>query len=137
MIFSLQIITPKSFIMEQMIDLKDLLKHEIMDLHSAEKQIIDALPSMIEKAGNDKLKAALKDHLNITEKQKNRLEEIQQLMGDPTADENTKKRGLFANLFGGEEKCKGMEGLISEGKKLMEADMSPEASDAAIIGAAH
>ena len=57
MIFSLQIIAPKNFIMEQMIDLKDLLKHEIMDLHSAEQQIIDALPSMIEKdEGKDGLK---------------------------------------------------------------------------------
>ena len=123
--------------MEQVIDLKDLLKHEIMDLHSAEKQIIDALPSMIEKAGNDKLKAALRDHLKVTEKQKERLEEIQQLMGDESsAEENGERRGFFSRLFSGEEKCKGMEGLIKEGEKLMGADMSPEASDAAIIGAA-
>jgi len=122
--------------MEQVIDLKDLLKHELMDLHSAEQQIIDALPSMIDKAGNDKLKAALKDHLKVTEKQKERLEELQQSMGDSTASENNERRGLFSDLFGGEEKCKGMEGLIAEGEKLMGADMSPEASDAAIIASA-
>ena len=122
--------------MEQMIDLKDLLKHEIMDLHSAEKQIIDALPSMIEKATNDKLKSALKDHLKVTENQKKRLEELQQMMGENEEGKNSERPGLFSRLFGGEEKCKGMEGLIAEGKKLMEADMSPEASDAAIIASA-
>jgi ferritin-like metal-binding protein YciE len=57
--------------MEPMIDLKDLLKHEVMDLYSAEQQIIDALPAMIEKAQNGKLKTALKDHLKVTEEQKN------------------------------------------------------------------
>ncbi|GAC1384657.1 MAG: hypothetical protein NVSMB45_12820 [Ginsengibacter sp.] len=46
--------------MEQMIDLSDLLKHEIMDLYSVESQIIDALPNMIEKALNPSLKKALK-----------------------------------------------------------------------------
>jgi ferritin-like metal-binding protein YciE len=122
--------------MEQMIDLKDLLKHEIMDLHSAEQQIIDALPSMIEKANNSKLKTALKDHLKVTEDQKKRLEELQKILGENEESETSEKRGLFSRLFGGEEKCKGMEGLITEGKKLMGADMSPEVSDAAIIAAA-
>ncbi len=67
--------------MEKLIDLRDLLKHEILDLHSAEEQIIDALPVMIEKANNKDLKAALTEHLKITEKQKERLEEIQMQMG--------------------------------------------------------
>ncbi len=56
--------------MEKVIDLKDLLKHEIVDLYSAEEQIIEALPLMIEKAGNEKLKATLQEHLRITEEQK-------------------------------------------------------------------
>ena len=34
--------------MEKIIDLKDLLKHEILDLYSAEEQIIEGLPKMIE-----------------------------------------------------------------------------------------
>lgn len=154
--------------MEKVIDLKDLLKHEIMDLYSAEEQIIEALPMMIEKAGNDKLKAALQDHLNVTQNQKSRLDEIKQLLsedensgededsgeektsGEDEASDNSeasgkgnssenkeeKKPGFFSRLFGGEEKCKGMEGLIAEGKKMMSADMSPEAADAAIIGSA-
>ena len=42
--------------MEKMSDLRDLLKHEIYDLYSAEEQIIKALPAMIEKANNWQLK---------------------------------------------------------------------------------
>ncbi len=41
--------------METMINLNDLLKHEVMDLYSAEEQIIEALPAMIEKAKNPEL----------------------------------------------------------------------------------
>lgn len=138
--------------MEKVIDLKDLLKHEIIDLYSAEEQIIEALPMMIEKAGNDKLKAALQEHLRITEEQKNRLDEVKQLMAEAEAENengqdnnedengdgsNQKKGGFLSRLFGTEgEKCKGMEGLISEGQKMMSSDMSAEAADAAIIASA-
>ncbi len=128
-----------------MIDLRDLLKHEIMDLYSAEEQIIEAMPSMIDKANNGKLKTALKEHLRITEKQKARLEEIQKLMGETGGEANAEidagtesNPGFFSRLFGGggAEKCKGMEGLISEGEKMMGEDMSPEVLDAAIIAGA-
>lgn len=127
-----------------MIDLRDLLKHELMDLYSAEEQIIEAMPSMIEKANNGTLKTALKEHLKVTEKQKARLEEIQKMMGDTQSEENaetdsgTEKPGFFSRLFGGggAQKCKGMEGLISEGEKMMGEDMSPEVLDALIIASA-
>ncbi|MEO6330618.1 MAG: ferritin-like domain-containing protein [Ginsengibacter sp.] len=125
--------------METVIDLKDLLKHEITDLYSAEQQIIEALPLMIEKAGNGKLKTALKDHLKVTKDQKARLDEIKELLGEPAPNGNgggDKKPGFFSRLFGGSDKCKGMEGLITEGEKMMSADMSPEAADAAIIASA-
>ncbi len=46
--------------METMINLNDLLKHEIMDLYSAEVQIIEAMPHMIDKARNPELKKALR-----------------------------------------------------------------------------
>ena len=68
--------------MAQINDLKDLLKHEILDLYSAEEQIIEALPKMIEKAANADLKKALSDHLKVTEAQKNRLDEIKEMMGE-------------------------------------------------------
>ena len=124
--------------MTQIIDLRDLLKHEILDLYSAEEQIIDALPKMIDKATNAGLKKALTGHLKVTKEQKNRLDEIKGLMGEGQDDGTKEKKGFFSKLFGGSagEKCKGTEGLIKEGEKMMGEDMTEEVMDAAIIGAA-
>ncbi len=124
--------------METMINLNDLLKHEIMDLYSAEEQIIEALPGMIDKAKNPELKKALSEHLRITEEQKSRLDKIKQSFGEGEGEEEGgEKKGFFSRLFGGGgEKCKGMEGLITEGEKIMKADISPEDLDAAIIASA-
>jgi ferritin-like metal-binding protein YciE len=124
--------------MPQITDLSDLLKHEILDLYSAEVQIIDALPKMIDKAKNRQLKTALNDHLKVTELQKARLDEIKGLMGEKQDKDSGEKKGFFSKLFGGSgtEKCKGTEGLIKEGEKIMGEDMSPQVMDAAIIGAA-
>ena len=75
-----------------MINLKDLLVHEVHDLYSAEEQIIAALPKMIEKAGNNQLKKALQDHLKVTEQQKNRLDEVKKLLiGGEEANESKGK----------------------------------------------
>lgn len=124
--------------MEKLVDLKDLLRHEVQDLISAEDQIIEAMPAMIEKANNGELKKALRDHLRVTGEQRKRLDKVNQLMGDaeeaPAAGE---KKGLFGRLFGsGGHKCKGMEGLITEGQKVMGEDMNEEVLDAAIIAVA-
>src|SRR5436190_13689538 len=116
----------KTFFMEPMIGLKDLLKHEIVDLYSAEEQIIEALPPMIDKAKNGDLKKALQEHLKITEEQKKRLDQVQQLLSEDNENEKSQepgeeKKGFFSRLFrgsNGKEKCKGMEGLITEGKKI-------------------
>ncbi|MBA2250373.1 MAG: ferritin-like domain-containing protein [Chitinophagaceae bacterium] len=120
-----------------MIDLRDLLKHEILDLYSAEEQIIEGLPKMIEKANNADLKKALRDHLKVTEQQKDRLDKVKQFFGEED-EGNQEKKGFFSRLFGGSggEKCKGTEGLIKEGEKMMGEDMSPEVMDAAIIASA-
>jgi ferritin-like metal-binding protein YciE len=122
----------KTIFMENMNQLRDLLKHEIKDLYSAEEQIIEALPKMIEKANNTELKKALKQHLQVTEKQKNRLDSVLEALNEEREEEGEGALGLFK----GEQKCLAMEGIISEGKKLMKEDMSPEVTDAAIIGAA-
>src|SRR5580765_3924056 len=104
--------------MEKIIDLKELLKHEIMDLNSAEQQIIEALPTMIDKAKNEALKNALQQHLEITKEHKTRLEEIQELMteqndvqsseqGGEQNAETASRKGFFSRVFGGgEQKCK-------------------------------
>lgn len=125
--------------MEKMKDLKDLLRHEIEDLYSAEEQIIEAMPAMIEKANDPSLKKALKEHLKITENQRNRLNKVQKLLNEKEGEETTeeKKTGLLGRLFGGgAQKCKGMEGLITEGEKVMKEDMNRDVMDAAIISCA-
>lgn len=120
--------------MEKMNDLKDLLKHEIDDLYSVEEQILEALPKMIDKAEDSNLKNALSGHLSITKQQKGRLEKIRQSLEE--GEESGKKKGFLAGLFGGKHHCKGMAGIIEEGNKIMNADISPEARDAAIIASA-
>ena len=115
--------------MDKLNQLKDLLKHEINDLYSAEEQIIDALPSMIEKARDRKLKKALQDHLKVTETQKRRLDEIQKRLELEPA-----RKGFLSALFA--KKCKGMQGLIEEGEKVMSEEMDPDVMDAAIVGCA-
>lgn len=106
--------------------LSNLLAHEIVDLYSAEEQIIDALPQMIEKAQNQELKKALEEHLRVTEKQKKRLEKVHKLIQQQ--DDSDEELG--------DTECKGMKGLIEEGQKAMKEDMEPEVMDAAIIACA-
>lgn len=127
--------------MEKMKDLKDLLIHEIQDLYSAEEQIIEALPLMIEKAKDTKLVNALKDHLKVTEQQKARLDEVNKLLTGETdnGEAAVEPRKGFFGFFGGSEKkqvCLGMQGLIEEGQKVMSEEMSPKVLDAAIIACA-
>src|SRR5215203_1582058 len=116
--------------MEPLVNLRDLLQHEIDDLYSAEEQIIEAMPKMAENATNSELKKALNEHLRVTTEQKKRLDKVKSLL---KSEEGNK--GFFEKLFGG-SKCKGTEGLITEGEKMMGEDMDPTVKDAAIIASA-
>lgn len=118
--------------MAQLLSLEDLLQHEIDDLYSAEEQIIEALPKMVEEATSPELKAALNKHLAVTEKQKKRLDEARKLMNN----EAKEKSGLLEKIFG-QSKCKGTEGLIKEAEHIMKQAMEDSSvKDAAIIAAA-
>ncbi len=118
--------------MEPLLNLRDLLQHEVEDLYSAEEQIIEALPKMVEKATDKELKKALSDHLAVTRNQKDRLDKIKKLMGT----ENGAQKGFLARMFGNGTKCKGTEGLITEGEKMMGEKMDTAVMDAAIIASA-
>jgi len=119
--------------MEKLQDLRALLVHEVMDVYSAEEQIIEALPMMIESATNPKLKKALQDHLKVTRTQKQRLDKVQQLLKVGEEKKGTGKKGGLFGLFGGGQKCKGTAGIIAEGNSIMKEDIDPEVLDAAII----
>jgi ferritin-like metal-binding protein YciE len=100
---------------------RDLFELELKDIYSAEKQLTKALPKMAKAATNEDLAEAFENHLKETEGQIERLEKI------------------FKQLdisFTRVEKCKAMEGLIEEGKEIMEEDLEPEVLDAALICAA-
>ena len=118
--------------MDKMNDLKALLRHDAQMLLSMEEQIIEAMPAMVAAAENPALKSALEEHLRITENQRQRIEQVRQSLG---ADEDsvTNYTGVLSNLFGGGAKCKGIEGIIDEGQKVMAENLSSEVRDAAII----
>ncbi len=119
--------------MAEMNDLRELLRHDVQLLRSAEEQIIAAMPAMIAKANNPALKEALEQHLRITERQRDRIDQVRQMIGanEESVESHT---GILSMLMGGGDKCKGMEGIIQEGQKVMAEDLSPQVLDAAIIG---
>jgi ferritin-like metal-binding protein YciE len=104
----------------EMDSLRKLYVDELKDLYSAEKQILQALPRMAKKAKNAQLKQAFELHLEETQKQVERLDQVFEMLGKSP-------RG---------KKCKGMEGLLEEGKEMMQEEMEPEVMDAALIAAA-
>jgi ferritin-like metal-binding protein YciE len=99
---------------------RDLLVEELKDLYSAENQLVKALPKMAKAATSDELRDAFQTHLQQTEVQIQRLEQIGKKLGE--------------SMKG--KKCKAMEGLVEEGKEIMEEDMEPAIMDLALIGAA-
>ena len=105
---------------EEMNPLEELLQDELKDLYSAENQIIKALPRMAKAASSPELKRAFERHLEETRRQVERLDAI----GDELEMKMTGK------------KCAGMEGLIEEGKELMQEIDDEDALDAGLIGAA-
>ena len=56
--------------------LKDVLQEQLEDLHSAETQLIAALPKMAQAASNEELRSAFQNHLGETKDHVQRLEEI-------------------------------------------------------------
>jgi ferritin-like metal-binding protein YciE len=123
----------KTPVMERMNDLEALLRHDVQLLRSAEVQITQALPAMMAKAQNPELKQALEQHLRVTEMQLERLDQVRRLLGasDDSVENYT---GVLARLMGSATTCKGMEGIITEGQKVMAENLAPEVMDAAIIG---
>jgi len=105
---------------EEINPLEELLVDELKDLYSAENQIIKALPKMAKAASSPELRRAFERHLEETRKQVDRLEQVAET--------------LDVRLTG--KKCKGMEGLIEEGKEIMSEDLDDNAMDAGLIGAA-
>jgi ferritin-like metal-binding protein YciE len=93
--------------------LRETLIDELRDVLDAEKQLLKALPKMAKAAEHEDLKAAFEQHIEETEGQVERLNQVFELLGETA-------RG---------KKCKAMEGLVEEASELIEE----EEGDAALI----
>uniref|UniRef100_A0A7V4XTK5 Ferritin-like domain-containing protein n=1 Tax=Acidobacterium capsulatum TaxID=33075 RepID=A0A7V4XTK5_9BACT len=100
--------------------LHDVMLEELRSLYSAENQIVKALPKLIKHAKNEELKNGFSQHLAQTEEHVERLKKIfEQLDQKPTGKD-----------------CKGMEGLLEEGKEVLNEDENGDSYDVGLIGAA-
>ena len=100
--------------------LENLLLDELRDLLSAEKQITKALPKMAKAAQSDKLRAAFEKHRDETEGQIERLEKVFELIDKPA-------RG---------KTCEAIQGILEEGKEIMDEFKGSDALDAGLVSAA-
>jgi ferritin-like metal-binding protein YciE len=98
----------------------DLFLHGLMDIYYAEKQIIQSLPKLIEKATSRDLSKGLKDHLEETKNQVDRLEQVFQKLGK-------QPKGV---------QCQAIDGLISEADEIVGEVADKDVLDAAIVGSA-
>jgi ferritin-like metal-binding protein YciE len=100
--------------------LHEVFLDEIADIHNAEQQLIKALPQMAKAAESNELREAINQHLAETEEQIERLEQAAEILG-----ESLKRKT-----------CKGMKGLLSEGKNIVQENKGEPSIDAVIIASA-
>jgi len=100
-------------------NLNELFVEEVKDIYDAEKQLVKALPKMAKAAESEELRAAFKEHLEITKQHVGRLEEL------------FKQLGMAARG----KTCEGMKGLIEEGEQAIQ-EMEGTVLDAALIASA-
>ena len=101
-------------------NLNDLFLDTLKDIYYAEKQILKALPKMAKAAHSGQLRAAFEKHHGETEGQVERLERVFELIDKPP-------RG---------KTCEAIQGLLDEGKEIMDEYKGTEALDAGMVAAA-
>jgi ferritin-like metal-binding protein YciE len=95
--------------------LNDLFVHQLRDIYCAEKQIVQALPDMIEKATDPGLKQGFETHLGETKNHVKRLEQVFKMHG-------VEAKGID---------CPAIDGIIEEAD-----DVTSEVEDRAVLDAA-
>lgn len=106
--------------MKQLETLRDLFESELNDAYSAEKQLTEALPKMVEAASSEELKKDFEEHIHETEMQAARLEEVFEML----------------DLEPEGEKCEGMAGIIKDAEKVVKSKGEGHVRDAALIAGA-
>ena len=99
--------------------LEDLFLNTLKDVYYAEKQILRALPKMAKAAESEELREAFQTHRAETEGQIQRLEQVFEAIG---------KRAQGKT-------CEAIQGIIEEGKEIMEDFAESDALDAGLIAA--
>lgn len=102
---------------KKMKNLNDLFVDELKDMYSAENQLVQSLPKLINLASFSDLKEGLSNHWEETKNQVKRLEKIFSLLDIPAE----------------EEFCEGMNGIIKEADEMLEGQTKSATLDAAII----
>ncbi len=100
--------------------MEDLFIHELSDIYSAEKQLTKALPRLARATTNPDLGAAFELHLEETQVQVERIDQIVEILG-------IRLKRI---------KCAAMEGLVEEGKEVIDSVEKGPVRDAALIGGA-
>jgi ferritin-like metal-binding protein YciE len=100
--------------------LNELFHDTLKDIYYAEKKILSSLPKMAKAAQAPELKAAFEKHETETEGQLERLEQVFEILGQPA-------RG---------KKCDAIEGILDEGKEIMQEYKGSPALDAGLLAAA-
>ena len=95
--------------------LKELFIEQLEDALDAEKQLVKAIPDMVDAAKTPELRSAFEEHLTQTKGQVGRLEQVFSVIGEPAK----------------EGSCDAMEGLIKEAKSMIKADGQAAVVDAA------
>jgi ferritin-like metal-binding protein YciE len=98
----------------------DLLLHGLQDIYYAEQQITKALPKMIDLATNRDLTQALKTHLDETNKQIERLDQVFKKLGKQPSGTD----------------CPAIDGLIKEANEIAGEIEDKSVLDAAIVASA-
>jgi ferritin-like metal-binding protein YciE len=101
-------------------NLQTLFLEQLKDAYDFEHQLVDALGKMEEAASSPQLKRAFAEHRKQTQRQAQRLEKVFAALGE----EPERKT------------CKGMKGLVAEGKEVLDAKGDEAAIDAGLIAAA-
>jgi ferritin-like metal-binding protein YciE len=97
--------------------LRKLFMDQLKDMYWAEKALTKALPKMIKEASSNELIDALSGHLDETEGQVTKLEQVFQKLGEKASA----------------QKCEAMEGLIEEATEIMGDLEKGSVKDAGII----
>jgi len=100
--------------------LDDLFVHQLRDIYYAEKQIVQTLPEMIEKATDSSLKRGFETHLGETKNHVKRLEQ------------GFKMHGVEAKGID----CPAIDGIIEEADDIIADVEDKKVLDAALIAAA-